>query len=77
MDITSRSESDRYRRMQQVSYELLEHVQEHEDMSMAEMCLCLMWAAASFVDKENKRLVVAQFAEMADKAVITREQEGL
>lgn len=63
--------------MQQASYELLDQVQSYDNMTMAEMCLSLLWAASSFVDKENKRLIVAQFAEMADKAVITREEDGI
>lgn len=76
MDTSSKSDFDRYKRMQQASYELLDQVQSYDNMTMAEMCLSLLWAASSFVDKENKRLVVAQFAEMADKAVITREEDG-
>lgn len=76
MDISSKSEYERYKRMQQASYELLDQVQSYDNFTMAEMCLSLLWAASSFVDKENKRLIVAQFAEMADKAVQTREEEG-
>lgn len=77
MDITSNKDSEQYKKLQEVSYDLLNVVQQYPNLSLAEMCLCLMWAASSFVDKHNKRVVVAQMAAMADKAVEIREQEGM
>jgi hypothetical protein len=77
MDMYSRKDQEQYRKLQDVSYELLNMVQGYGNLTHAEMCLCLLWAASSFVDKHNKRVVVAQLAAMADKAVEVREQEGM